>query len=145
MVRREWVNEKGRAGACDDTGGRELHDSGRRADDAPAAGPRSRGVGPWDTFHGDSGRTGNSSGDGPLSNHVLRSNNTGGNDYSSPVVAGDRVFIGSVDRNLYCFNATTGKRLWMHNTGNGIQSSQAVTENGTRVIEIGRASCRERV
>lgn len=88
----------------------------------------------WPTFHGDDGRTGNHSGSGPESNRVLWSNNTGGNEYSSPVVAGGRVFIGSIDRNLYCFNATTGERLWRFNAGNSLQASPAVTPDGGRVI-----------
>ena len=35
---------------------------------------------------------------------------------SSPVVAGDRVFIGSYDGNLYCLSARDGKLLWKYTT-----------------------------
>src|SRR5512136_615032 len=63
---------------------------------------------PWPTFHGDNARTGNTTEPGPGTSRMLWSNGTGQNCYSSPSVAGGKVFIGSADNGIYCFNATTG-------------------------------------
>ena len=88
---------------------------------------------PWPTFHGDSARTGNTTEWGPGTNRILWSNNTGQNCYSSPAVAGSRVFIGSTDNAVLCFNATTGVRLWRTLTGNMVHSSPAVDIGADRV------------
>ena len=53
---------------------------------------------------------------------------------SSPVVSHGIVYIGSMDRNLYAFNAANGKLLWSASTGNAIISSPAVA-NG--IVYIG--------
>ena len=46
--------------------------------------------------------------------------------YSTPAVAYDRVYIGSTDRKVYSFGATTGKLRWSHGTGGYVYSSPAV-------------------
>lgn len=61
---------------------------------------------------------------------------TGGSINSSPTVSGGRVYVGSSDGKLYCFDAASGERLWEAKTGAGIRSSALVT--GGRVI-IGSA------
>lgn len=48
--------------------------------------------------------------------------------YSSPAVAESRVLIGSVDGNLYCLGATSGKQLWKYATGGAVTSSPTVAE-----------------
>lgn len=49
----------------------------------------------------------------PLDNSILWSNTTGNGDgYGSPVVEYGKVFIGSADGYLYCFDLNTGERLW---------------------------------
>lgn len=53
---------------------------------------------------------------------------------SSPAVANGIVYIGSEDRNVYAFNATTGTLLWKTPTGDLIHSSPAVA-NG--IVYIG--------
>jgi outer membrane protein assembly factor BamB len=88
---------------------------------------------PWPTFHGDPARTGNTTEWGPGTNRMLWSNGTGQNCYSSPAVAGGNVFIGSTDNAVYCFNASTGVRLWRTSTGNMIHSSPAVDIGAGRV------------
>lgn len=45
--------------------------------------------------------------------------------FSSPVLLGDKVFIGSEDKNLYAIDATSGKELW-HFTTKGAVSTAAV-------------------
>jgi len=49
--------------------------------------------------------------------------------YSSPAVADGIVYIGSFDGNVYALNATNGAKLWNYNTGSGIESSPAVSNN----------------
>ncbi|ODS39774.1 MAG: hypothetical protein A7315_02860 [Candidatus Altiarchaeales archaeon WOR_SM1_79] len=49
----------------------------------------------------------------PFDNSILWSNTTGNGDgYGSPVVEYGKVFIGSADGYLYCFDLDTGERLW---------------------------------
>lgn len=56
---------------------------------------------------------------------------------SSPVVVGDRVFIGSNDGNLYELGLTDGKERWKHNAGKPISAAPAVGEG---VLVIGSES-----
>jgi outer membrane protein assembly factor BamB len=51
----------------------------------------------------------------------------GGTEYSSPVVAGNSVYVGSLDGNLYAFNASTGVPVWTFAAGGAIHSSPAVS------------------
>ena len=51
---------------------------------------------------------------------------TGGNVYSSPVVANGVVYVGSNDNNVYALNASTGAELWQFTTGDSVTSSPAV-------------------
>jgi len=99
---------------------------------------RAGGIPPWPMFRGDSGRTGNTSDNGPGSNLLLWSNNTGATPYSSPAVAGGRVFIGSTtgDNRFYCFNADTGARYWRFDTGGAVDSSPAV-DLGSGLVYVG--------
>lgn len=45
---------------------------------------------------------------------------------SSPIVAGERLFIGSYDHNLYCLEARTGAFRWKYATGGGIPGTPSV-------------------
>jgi len=74
--------------------------------------PRAGGDPPWPTYHGDDARTGNTSDPGPMTNNLLWSNGTGSYSYSSPAVAGGRVYIPADDGGMYCFWADNGTRLW---------------------------------
>lgn len=51
---------------------------------------------------------------------------TKGKLFSSPVICGDIVFIGSCDSNLYALNKTNGDILWKYKTGGEIRSTVAV-------------------
>ena len=51
---------------------------------------------------------------------------TGGAIYSSPMIAGNSVYFGSDDGNLYSLTATTGLYLGSYTTLTGIESSPAV-------------------
>ena len=51
----------------------------------------------------------------------------GGTEFSSPVVAGNSVYVGSRDGNLYAFNASSGAPVWTFATGAAIYSSPAVS------------------
>ena len=52
---------------------------------------------------------------------------TSGPIYSSPVVVGNTVFIGSYDKFLYALNAATGELKWKFETGGEILSTPAVS------------------
>src|SRR4051812_3439729 len=54
------------------------------------------------------------------------SSSAGGNFYSTPAVAYDRVYLGSTDGNIYSFGAQTGRLAWRHNTGGYVYGSPAV-------------------
>ncbi len=45
---------------------------------------------------------------------------------SSPAVAGDVVYVGSVDGNVYALDAVSGAKKWAYRTGNNVRSSPAV-------------------
>ena len=51
---------------------------------------------------------------------------TGAEIKSSPVVAGDRVLIGSYDGNLYALDAATGKQVWKVATDNYVHATPAI-------------------
>lgn len=50
--------------------------------------------------------------------------------YSSPMVADNKVFVGSHDGNLYCFDKDNGSKLWQYHT-NGAVYSSPVMDNET--------------
>ncbi len=55
---------------------------------------------------------------------------------SSPVVAGDRVYVGSTDSRLYVLDVKTGRKLWEFNAGAPITSLPAIAA-GRVVIGAG--------
>jgi serine/threonine protein kinase len=55
-----------------------------------------------------------------------RSQGIGGNDFSSPVVSGGLVYVGSFDGRLYAFDAVTGKMRWISNPYSAIGSPGSV-------------------
>ena len=57
---------------------------------------------------------------------------------SSPALAGDRLYVGSDDGNLYAVDATTGAVAWTFPTGGPVVSSPAVATGGAEpVIVVG--------
>ena len=72
---------------------------------------------------------------------------TGGEVKSSPVVAGDRVLIGSYDTNLYALGAKDGKVLWKAQTEGYVHATPAVVDGVAYVTgcdEILRGDPRQR-
>ncbi len=51
---------------------------------------------------------------------------TSGKIFSSPLTAGETVFVGSEDSNLYAIRANTGELKWKFHTGGAVSSSPAV-------------------
>jgi len=80
----------------------------------------------WPMFQHDYNHTGVTNGTAPETNHCLWSSSAGYWLESSPAVSDGKVFIGSEDNNVYCFDAFTGARLWRYNTHQPIVSSPAV-------------------
>lgn len=67
---------------------------------------------------------------------------TGGPVYSSPVVAGNRVYFGSEDHWLYCLNAETGAKLWAMKTGDKIIASPVVANGKVYIVSLdGKLYC----
>eukprot|EP01147_Barroeca_monosierra_P008364 gene8364-904_t len=52
----------------------------------------------------------------------------------SPAVGGGKVFVGSDDTKLYCFNQTTGELLWLFATNGAVRSSPALAFDGSVVF-----------
>jgi outer membrane protein assembly factor BamB len=55
---------------------------------------------------------------------------------SSPALAGNRLYVGSDDGNLYAVDATTGAIVWAFQTGAEIVSSPAVATGATQPIIV---------
>lgn len=48
--------------------------------------------------------------------------------YSSPLLVGNAIYVGSHDRNLYCLDATTGEKKWQYRFAGSVLSSPIVDE-----------------
>ena len=87
----------------------------------------------WTLFKHDSSNTGFSSGAAPTSDVVQLWNYTIDDEGSrtvgaSPVVADGLVYVGSADCNIYCFDGSTGAKVWSFATGGSADSSPAVID-----------------
>ena len=82
----------------------------------------------WPMFHHDLGHSGYSSSTAPDTNNVLWEYGTGGSVASSPAVVDGKVFFGSIDKNVYCLDASTGAWIWQYFTGDTVWSSPAVAD-----------------
>jgi len=92
----------------------------------------SAGAGSWPVFQRDPARTGYSA-DGVYPPLTLQwTYTTGDGIVSSPVVAYDKVYFGSRDKNVYALNAYTGALVWQFSTGKRVEASAAVA--GERVF-----------
>jgi len=60
---------------------------------------------------------------------------------SSPAVSGGYVYVGSVDKKLYCVNAANGKKVWEFFTGMAAGSSPAVSGGYVYVGSYGKFYC----
>jgi len=70
------------------------------------------GAAEWPMFCHDLQRTGYTPLNGPARNFTLWTFETGDNVFSSPAVAGGRIYFGSRDNSFYCLNSTSGAHLW---------------------------------
>lgn len=48
---------------------------------------------------------------------------------SSPMVVGDRVYVGALDGNLYCLDTNSGNVIWEFQTGGPIQATPTIVDN----------------
>lgn len=71
----------------------------------------------WPTFHKDETNCGNTNSNGPMTNNTAWKYNIGSPIKSSPIIYGDKVFVGADDAKLYAFNRTNGDLLWSYQTG----------------------------
>jgi cysteine-rich repeat protein len=89
----------------------------------------------WPMFHHDLALSGYSTDPAPDSNNILWTYPTGAPVQSSPAVVGNKVYVGSLDYNMYCLDKYDGSLIWSFATPSMIESSPAV-ENG-RVFFLG--------
>jgi parallel beta-helix repeat protein len=92
----------------------------------------------WPMFHNNLERTGQSRSPAPNTNQTLWNFTTGGNiRISSPAVVDGKVYIGSMDHNVYCLDALTGVLVWNYTTGSMVFSSPAVADGKVYVGSLG--------
>jgi len=109
--------------------------------DVPMSGPAPMAAGDWPAFRYGPARTAASNTEGPDTRTILWQNTTDDVQlgiYSSPAVAGGRVFFGSTNSKFYAYDAINGKQLWNNTTASGdygIDSSPAVS-NGYVLIYV---------
>jgi outer membrane protein assembly factor BamB len=82
----------------------------------------------WPMFHHDLNHTGFSNSSAPDTNSLLWVSSAGYWLESSPAVSDGKVYIGSQDDNVYCFDAFTGEKIWSFHTGHLIVSSPAISD-----------------
>jgi outer membrane protein assembly factor BamB len=82
----------------------------------------------WPMFHHDLNHTGYSTSTAPNTNFTLWTYTTDHWVHSSPAVADSKVYVGSVDYNVYALDATTGAYIWNYTTGHWVRSSPAVAD-----------------
>ncbi len=78
---------------------------------------------------------------GNITNNILGSQ-SGGVPYSrsSPVVVNNKVYVGSLDKNVYCFSATSGSTIWTRPTNGIIRATVTVVDNAVYVGACSSAS-----
>ena len=80
----------------------------------------------WTMYGHDAQNSRYSTSDAPDTKNILWSSPTNEKIISSPAVVDDKVFVGSYDYNVYCFNSQTGDVVWNYTTGDSVRSSPAV-------------------
>ena len=80
----------------------------------------------WPTFRHDPARSGHTKGKGPLSPKEIWRVKIGGK-LTQPVVAGDKLYVASVDEHtLYALKAETGEKIWSFTAGGRIDSPPTI-------------------
>ena len=82
----------------------------------------------WSMFHHDLTHSGYSKSSAPNVNNTAWTFATLGNIYSSPAVADGKLYIGSIDRNVYALDAASGQLVWNYTTQDLVRSSPAVAD-----------------
>jgi outer membrane protein assembly factor BamB len=82
----------------------------------------------WPMFQHDPDHSGYSTSPAPNTNNTLWNYTTDSHVWSSPSIAGNMVYVGSIDHNIYCLNASTGTLIWNFATGAGVESSPAFVD-----------------
>jgi len=92
---------------------------GQDASDSP-------GGGDWPTYRHDAGRSGTTAAAVPPALRRAWAADVGGR-LTSPVIAGGRVFVASVDTHtVHALDAATGKRIWSYTTGGRVDSPPTI-------------------
>jgi len=80
----------------------------------------------WPIFRGGTGMLGVAAGKLPEAPKLLWQFKTNAAVASSPVVAGGRVYVGSMDANAYCVDLATGRKLWSYRTKDAVDAPPTV-------------------
>jgi len=99
--------------------------------------PTQAATGDWPMFHHDLALSGYTTSTAPATNEVLWTYQTGAAVESSPALVGGRVYIGSLDGNLYCLNKYTGALIWSFPADGAIKSSPAVSNGKVYFLSTG--------
>src|SRR4030065_682039 len=91
------------------------------------------GTDDWTMFRHDLQHSGYSTSTAPSTNQTQWIFTATSDVYSSPAVAGGRLYVGSYDGKVYCLNAATGASIWSYSTGGQVWSSPAVVEGKVSV------------
>ena len=83
----------------------------------------------WPMYRHDSQNIGYSTNIPPVTNDLLWTYQTDDGISSSPVVMHGKVYVGSWDYSLYCFDMETGSVIWEYQTNGRITSSPAIKNN----------------
>jgi len=81
----------------------------------------------WPMFLHDKNHSGYTTSYGPDTDNILWTSTV--NDsitWSSPTISNGRVFIGSIDNNVYCFDEYTGCKIWSFPTGDDVISTPTI-------------------
>ena len=88
-------------------------------------------------FRGDAAHSGVYQSSAPKKiGHVVWEFKTGGQVFSSPVVADGLVFVGSNDHLVHAIDAATGREVWKSKTDANVNSTPAVTHGAVYVLSL---------
>ena len=82
----------------------------------------------WPMFRHDLRHTGHLASTAPNTNNTIWNYTIGSYVWSSPAVVDGKVYVGSIDDNVYYLNASNGAQIWNYTTGNDLFSSPAVVD-----------------
>ena len=84
---------------------------------------------PWTMFGHDPQNTRYSTSTAPIRNTILWDSPTSDEIRSSPAVVDGKLYVGSNDHKIYCFDGETGTEVWNYTTGGTVSSSPAVVDD----------------